>query len=77
MITLVADTLNGIAVADLEQLSDLVLPKEVLDPDDFITALDQVQDGEAIAATFDEADERLPWLDEEYGIHGWIAFKDT
>ncbi|EWH00464.1 hypothetical protein [Halomonas sp. BC04] len=34
-------------------------------------ALAQVEDGDTIAATFTDGDERLLWLDEEYGITGW------
>lgn len=67
-VTIVADTINGIAVVNL---ADLLPAEEYIEPDDFITALAQVQDDESIATTFAADDERLAWIEAEYGIHGW------
>jgi hypothetical protein len=66
--TITADTADGITVC---QPSEIPANAERLEPDDFITALDQVQDGDTIAATFADDDDRLSWLDEKYGINGW------
>lgn len=67
-VTVVADTVNGFTVCELTRLTPEV---EYLEPDDFVPAIDQLQEGEAIATTFVPGDERLAWIDEEYGLQGW------
>ncbi|MFW6278194.1 MAG: hypothetical protein ACOC1T_02175 [Halorhodospira sp.] len=67
-VTVVADTENGFAVCEL---SDLPPEAEYLTNDDFLVAIEYLQEGESIATTFPAIDQNLAWLDEEYGLQGW------
>ena len=66
-VLIVADTERGFAVCDLGTLPPGV---EYLEPADFIAAVDTITEGERIAATFAAEDERLTWLEAEFGIQG-------